>query len=429
MSKLQFNLIDWLGAWDGDLAETATLASLRINAGERIVTEVYDSSARTVRQHVNVSAYLLARWLLINWWRLRYEPQREGDDWLLAHSLAAIGEGFAWPALTIASDGEFIQLRMDAEEANDVASIRYLNKVVLDIPVVDFENSVDDFVHQVQQRLSACQRQDDVLVELQKELAHERANRKLSHACALQARAGIDPGDASEEWLKEADELGQITGENAAGEVMAILPTLTGGLAAARKEVESVWQAACEIDLSWLQPLSVSRNPEQPWQRGDRLAKEVRKQLGVSNGPLDDVRLAQCLGVKALPSAYEMKHFLLRGGYRPGNGSIKVAAPTSQRLENRRFYFARVIASSVFSSPADKLLPVTDAMTAMQKAERAFAQELLCPWQDLNAFTDENGYDVTGIAKAAKHFQVSERLIETTLVNKKKLSREYLTEV
>ena len=56
-------------------------------------TEVYDSLAMTVRPHINVPVYLVAQWLLINWWRLRWEsePSQPRRGWARVHSLAAIG--------------------------------------------------------------------------------------------------------------------------------------------------------------------------------------------------------------------------------------------------------------------------------------------------------------------------------------------------
>jgi Zn-dependent peptidase ImmA (M78 family) len=80
----------------------------------------------------------------------------------------------------------------------------------------------------------------------------------------------------------------------------------------------------------------------------------------------------------------------------------------------------------LLSPPEDHLLPVTGAATALQKFERAFAQELLCPWDALDAFTDEHGLGEERIADAAAHFEVSERTILSTLVNKKKLPRDRL---
>lgn len=88
-----------------------------------------------------------------------------------------------------------------------------------------------------------------------------------------------------------------------------------------------------------------------------------------------------------------------------------------------------MIGCAIASSEAEHFLPVTTSATALQKFERAFAQELLCPWDALDAFTDEHGMDEEGIAEAAEYFQVSEWLVLTTLVNRGKLPRHRLPPV
>jgi len=117
----------------------------------------------------------------------------------------------------------------------------------------------------------------------------------------------------------------------------------------------------------------------------------------------------------------------LRGGYRNGVHQGRTAVlVTTRREDNQRFYLARLIGAALSASADQHVLPVSDAATALQKLERSFAQELLCPWQDLDAFTDENGTDDDGIADAASHFAVSQRLVVTTLINKGKLPRSRL---
>ncbi len=74
----------------------------------------------------------------------------------------------------------------------------------------------------------------------------------------------------------------------------------------------------------------------------------------------------------------------------------------------------------------EHVLPVSHVRTSLQKLERSFAQELLCPWEELDAFTNDHGIDDDGIADAAEHFAVSQLLVETTLVNNGKLPRDRL---
>lgn len=428
MSAIDFQVCEWHGTWDSDPRQDATLASLRLDAGAgagRVcLTEVYDQMARTVRPHINVSAYALARWLLLNWWRLRWEPPRRGADWLLAHSLAAIGEGYAWPPAVISSDGEFIQIQASAESACDVAAIRYLANAMLDVPAADFEAAVDGLAGQVQLRLSACSGEDRDLRELQEELAEERANPQLAKTCRLQAIAGFNPGDAPAGWLDEMENLRHGVGPGAIGELAAMLPSLRGGLQEAQEGVDQLRRSGHEIDLGWLRTPPRSKHPELPWEKGARLAVFVRQLLGQESGPLTDSTLGDCLGT-ALPMPF-VERRALKGGFRSnGNGRTRVAVPNA-RPESQRFYLARLMGGALFASKDDHLLAVTDAGTAMQKCERSFAQELLCPWRDLDAFTDEKGLGDDAIADAGEHFQVSDWVIRTVLVNKHKLPRERL---
>jgi hypothetical protein len=117
----------------------------------------------------------------------------------------------------------------------------------------------------------------------------------------------------------------------------------------------------------------------------------------------------------------------LRGGFRNSGAGGRVALlVTSRREDSQRFYLARLVAAALLSSPDQHVLPVSDVGTALQKLERSFAQELLCPWTDLDAFTDQNGTDDEGIADVAEHFAVSELVVRSALVNKKKLPRHRL---
>jgi hypothetical protein len=78
------------------------------------------------------------------------------------------------------------------------------------------------------------------------------------------------------------------------------------------------------------------------------------------------------------------------------------------------------------ADPADRVLPVSDVQTALQKFERSFAQELLSPWVELDAFTDDRGTDEAGVQQAADYFDVSEYLVISALVNNGKISRNRL---
>jgi hypothetical protein len=430
MSELEFEIVDWLGASIEDPLERETLASLRITVGPNSipVTEVEDTIAHTVRRHIHVPAHSVARWLVVNWWRLRWEPYRflPSSDWLRSHSMAAIGGGYVWPALTFSSDGELIRLQLRAEASPDVSALRYLRDINIDVPAADFEQAVERFLGKVETRVSTRIPGERELAELREELHLERSDPRQALDCKLQALAGFDPGSAPGEWITAAQELVGQAGVAAAEEIIAVAPVLPGGLAAAQAVVSAMRQSTMTVNLDWaVLPQSRPLAGERPWQRGERLARELRATMGKPSGPLTNRDLEPRLDATLpLPGATWTGSRALLGGYRNGvNHGRTALLVTTTREENQRFYLARVLGAALNASANQHVLPVSSANTALQKLERSFARELLCPWQDLDAFTDESGTDDEGIAAAAAYFSVSQMVVLTTLVNKGKIAR------
>lgn len=431
MSELSFDVKGWIGSTYGDEEARATMGSLRIDAGCGLsvpVTEVEDTLSQSVRLHINVPLVSVAEWLLMNWWRLRWEgrPDKPTTAWHQAHCLSGIGGDDASPALELFSDGEFIQLRMKAETAADVSAIRYLRTVSIDVPVRDFEAAVDRLVDVVEARLASLMPQYRTLSDLRAELAEERKLPSVAKTCRWQALAGIDPGDAPEAWLEHAQSLVEEVGATAGNEVMSVVPQLDQGLTSAKRVVEAMKQSATTVDLSCVAPGSLFAGRELPWQKGARLAREMRARLRLGTGPLTDTKLSELLSTH-LPLRGQPSAGALSGGFRNGvaGGRTKIVWK-SRRPETQRFYLARMLGAAHVLGPDQHLVPVTDGDTALQKLERSFAQEFLAPWTAIDEFTDEHGLDDDALTDAAQHFQVSEQTVRATLMNKGKLSRNSL---
>jgi hypothetical protein len=433
MSELKFDILNWLAASVQDPLERETLASLTITAGPngKVVTKVEDTIAHAVRSHINVPAHSLARWLAVNWWRLRWEPSRDEPsfDWLCAHSLAAIGGDYAWPGLTFSSDGEYIQVRLSAEEAPDVAAIRYLDNIAFDIPVGDFEQAVESLLDEVQARISLQLPGESELTELRDELRQERQDPTLASAAKVQALAGFDPGSAPDEWIQLAHAIVDQSGTSAAEEIFAATPMLKDGLREAQTVLEAMRSSSATVKLDRFRGKPAeSRAGEIPWERGARMARDLRKRLSIPVGQLANKVLEDLLDTELpLPSLSWKGTRCLRGGYRNAVTQGRTALlVTNQRNDSQRFYLSRVIAAALQASDEQHVLPVSNTGTALQKSQRSFAQELLCPWEALDAFSNDRGTDDDSIAEAAEHFQVSEQVVLTTLVNKGKLPRSRL---
>ncbi|MCC6523654.1 MAG: hypothetical protein IT373_13445 [Polyangiaceae bacterium] len=431
MSELELKVVDWLASGYGEEAARATTGSLQISVGEAqrvAVTEIEDSLAQTVRAHINVPLYLVAEWLLVNWWRLRWEgrPQMPGAAWRQAHCLSGIGGDTPWPPLELFSDGDFVRLQMDAEGASDVSAIRYLRSVLADVAASDFEAAVDRFVDVVQARLSAVLPKYRDLTELREELTHERSSPSVSRQCRWQALAGIDPGAAPDAWLLEAQTLIDDTGPCSGDEVMGVLQDLDGGIESAKAVIDAMKGSSTTVDLAWVGKHHEESPPpgEQPWQRGARLARELRATHRLGEDVLDNKTLSELVSTPVPLQGARTKDVALGGGFRNGvSGGRARLLVTTGRTEGQRFFLARMIGAAHVLSEAEHLVPVTRSYSALQKLERSFAQELLCPWASLDAFTDDRGMHDEALAEAAEHFQVSEWLVRSTLVNRHKLSR------
>lgn len=432
MTDLSFDLAGWLTSDYGEDEARATMGSLQIAVGEDLripVTEIEDTIAQTVRTHIHVPLVSLANWLLMNWWRLRWEgrPAAPTKDWRMVHCMSGIGGDHVWPALEVYSDGQFIQLYMDAEDRPDVSAVRYLRRVALEVPVDRFEAAVERLLDLVEARLAAVLPRYRVVSELRAELAEERRLPSVARMCRWQALAGIDPGDAPEDWLRAAQALVEEAGAGAGDEIMSVLPELGNSPGAAADVIETMKRSSTAVDLSWASPVSTRADRELPWQVGVRLAREARKRHHLGAGPLRNSNLSSMLSVPVPLVGQPANGAPLGGGFRNGvtNGRTKITWPSS-RPENQRFFLARMIGAAHVLPADEHVLPVTNKNSALQKIQRSFAQEFLCPWAALDAFTDERGVDDDSLCEAADYFEVSEWTIRSTLVNRGKISRDRL---
>ncbi len=108
-----------------------------------------------------------------------------------------------------------------------------------------------------------------------------------------------------------------------------------------------------------------------------------------------------------------------------GGGVTHVLVGT-KRLTSQRFHFARLLGMASQHPNTEQILPITASATATQKFGRAFAQEFLCPWTELDGITAERGTGETVRAHTAERYGVSEMLVATTLVNRGRLDRTCL---
>jgi Zn-dependent peptidase ImmA (M78 family) len=428
---------EWWGSSNGgkDFSQVCR-GAIGISLDEEWLTRLEDSWGNTVRNRLNASAYTLAAWFAGNWWRLRWEPEtpnsRNDIDWRLSHSMASAGDGFCWPSILFASDGETIAIASQATRGRALGPVRYLNEVSSRITAQEFERSVDTFMTLVLSRLNSEGFGSSELAGLWAEVIKERGDPALTQWRRLEAMCGFDPGEAPaslvEMLVRDTGNLGGMALEEVAAE----------GRHSTAEVLDEILKLAAAKDVRGfgggfrgsLPKLGVNREPDQgvrPWQRATKLARLARQKWGLGSEPITNDRLADLLGTS--PTMFD-------GGAR-GTSPMPLALRDADddkvdiylnraHPTSRRFAASRLIGDSLLDSGGGRLIPATNAKTARQQFQRAFAQEFLCPFEALKAKMPATEPDEDDIAEAAAYFDVSTRVIETTLVNKGELDRESL---
>ena len=423
----------WIPRDFGDALERLSLAGITIEAGGVTVTEVEDSEARTTRPEIHVSAFDLASWLVANWWRLRWEADGDGLSWKMSHKLGAAGNGYLWPDVEFVSGGDTVRIRARPIRLGSTHSLRFLNEVDVHIPARNFEEGVRDFVEAVVSRVSSFgSRRADDLSAAWRELGEAIRNPETSFGRIMEARMGLDAGEADPALLRRLHEAADSAGHGAMGELAAS----SGSRALADFEV--LW----EIGRDRSQPLSLEISPDmrsavaqaaeenwKPWRQGVSVAALARREWSRGTGPTRTESLAELCSVPArwITDSSDEARVPIPAGFRniEGNGVLK-AALKKRHPTGRRFALARIIGDHLVAGEGEDLLPVTNADTDRQRFQRAFAREFLCPFDALRDYLGNRIPDDEFMEDAALHFDVSPVLVRNALVDHGVVGRGYL---
>jgi hypothetical protein len=423
---------NWLPPFQGTEEVRKTSAELRISFGDKVATRFEDDWSQSVQERTRVAAYPLAMWLASSWWRLRWEPapakfRLQHDQsvvethWRMSHELPAAGQGFIWPCLSFESDGETIVVL--CRQSNPLTSepVRYLSEFATVVLAREFELAVDDFVNLVCSRLDPSRTE---LHSLWQDVLSERANPEEAESRKIEARLGYDPDEASPSLIERFVKLAADAGANSASE---IAPVCAGPNPA--KSLQDILDLASETGIQGkiiVPPLPKESSANPPWQRASALAELARKALGLNGKPVDDKSLCDLLEIPA--TTFDLKPatkadigLAVRTN---GEQGFNFLFHKRNRLA-RRFEAARFICDYASSLGGDRWLPVTDARTARQKMQRAFAVEFLCPIDALREFLDDE-LNPEAFEEASEYFGISEMAIRSHLANNHLIPRSLL---
>lgn len=411
---------EWLGQEGGSAVDQATFARIEIEVANTLATELEDVLGKTVRPALHASAYDLAMWFAANWWRLRWEPETAlpSVDWEMSHHLVSAAHGTVWPDLRIWSSGQTVSVIGLPTSGSAIEPVRYLRRVNERLRANAFEVGVDRFVDAVVGRVEAMVEEEMPLQQVWNQVMAERADPDVSAWRRLEAKLGYDPDEAPEDIVTALELAAEQTGVEAMEEVAvasgveapAQLATLMEALASKPQfhvpDVEVLREESSQIHF----------DPYRPWLRAVQTARRARAQWALDPGPIPTSRLADLFGLsEAVITEPDSGSTLpMPGGLRQ-DGGIRVALQR-ERVPNRRFALARLAADHLFGPASDRLLPATDGHTTRQKQQRAFAQELLCPYADLADYVGGR-IGEEDVEAAAEYFDVSPVLVASTLKN------------
>jgi hypothetical protein len=261
--------------------------------------------------------------------------------------------------------------------------------------------------------------------QIWEELLIERADTHIATRRRLEALLAFDPDEANPALIDQLCADAAQLGQDAIQEIAADHKNHNVPTAVQLEELARRYGSATRpADLVQLARFEHPRD-QVPWRLGSDAARALREQEKLGQGPLLNDRLAQLSGISptTLQERLEGAEFAFSIDDETGQAGRVVLR--SRYEQGRRFEVARLLGDRLTSGLAERLLPATRAYTYRQKVQRAFAAELLCPFE---ALEEKLAGDLSADARedAARYFNVSERAVTTVLVNNHRLDRDYL---
>ena len=417
----------------GSVEEKVSFGKLSIVANDKRMTEGVALDSNELLSGPYVSGYHIAEWLVRNWWRLSYEPSHTEDidntsmSWDYAHWMSTIGEGYVWPNIQLSSDGFRVVVESFPSEDPFAKAFRYVGAAKTEIISVQrFHQAVKTLVEAVLHLLDQSSEENSELHQHWSNLNQEIADPAVSFKRRIEALLGCDPEDANPDELKKCIESVAKLGGNAVAELEAHA-SATGSQVLVASDIENT---ASKVGFDGrvqdlIRPSLDSSIPQwgtcEAWRVGVAYARAVRRSADLNIHAVHNSMLAQMAGttlnvIKETTRTFDGFSFAIDDA----SGLTKIAM-RSKSETGRRFDLSRLIADRLFMNDiSEPLLAATQSSTYRQKAQRAFAAELLAPIDEVEDFLkDDKSEDRCN--EAAQHFNVSPLTISSIHENSHRL--------
>lgn len=421
--------IEWLeapGVTTPELA--ATWARYEIWIGDRCVTQV-EAADRTFRRSVYGALYPLAQWIASNWWLLTSHVRPSAVEtrywtwqnvraypWLSEHNFRGAGDGMSWPDLTVVAEGAVTCTVWSQDSHRGFAPVRFASEGHAIIPTEQARVGLAGIVNRVLERLAESKLPETQLAEEWEAIA--RADTEEQDFCRTVARLGLDPYSVDEQTADEVIRIAADLPVEVADDFFDSADvTALAGAAEWTRRAMSVAERASAKATETLRPLYNAlssrseafvnvANDERPWTVGYAMARQVRRELGVSITEQFDTSPWVRLGDVSAPSS-GIHGVVTVAGDRCGLvlDSRRLGAIAS------RFGQARALGRAL-THPAQQRFVLSAARGQDEQVARAFAAELLAPADGIWASLDVLGkHDDVALEAIARHFKVSPLLV------------------
>lgn len=399
------------------------VAEISLHVGDRVISRIADTEKRTVRDYFRASSTSLALWLADNWWRLRWETISDfrfpSVDWRLRHELNSASGGALWPPVMLFSVGDRIAFAPSVGKNIVGGPQSYFDFKVGMVAASEYELELDRLFEAV---IGNCAKTVDgkALKALLEQITAERQDPELAAWRRLEACLGFDPDTAPEDVIDALIELDDVAGEDGVEEAAHAQPGATSAHVLTQA-IDATRESGVEVDLSLADCLKRDWNlPDyaSPWQMAEAAATELRSIIGVPRGLLRHEVFEDILKARwdDLKSATATARKLPYGARTTGETRSRIALQTLKSYD-RRFELARQFGDAIWQKDTGFGI-VSRSKTDRQKFQRAFANSLLCPFDDLQRVLDVNNPTPEDMRAAARKFGVNPSVVRSQLVYK-----------
>ena len=398
-----------------DALTRQTMARLSIEVGGTAVTAVRDRTNGRYRKQIIVPLFLVADWIVDNWWFLFCEPadtreKRPGFE--ERHTLAYAGNGFLLPRLTFVPSSERIHVKARRWEPSH-ASIAFVEEVDTYVEIEELRSEFRRLVEFVIRRTQALNRNMDVhrLAESWAAITTlDPEEQEFSRAAAM---CGLNPFDVEDHVATALSAFWKRTDPSIREEALAAadacsLRQLGDWLGEAVSDLSSTGSKNRWNEIRDSMP---DTRPREPWKQGRELAHSVRSLLGIGHGPFrfETEGPLATFHIERVPPGRRID------GLVASQTPACVIAPRTYR-SSRRFLMARALGDFV-SHTEPRFGILGPLQNDRQARSRAFAAEFLAPAEVLyDRWSSSRARDETFEA-LSQEFEVSSLVVAHQIDN------------